>query len=151
MSELENMAIEITQIISICKKKKRVKKKKAEHTWTVVKYQMIHIAYSICAIGIPEKRGASRAEEIFEEIMALKFPKLVVTDTKPQWTPKRINTKTTKKLGISYSNKTKKKKERENLDGNQGWAGIGEDTLHTMEKIRITADFSLETIHDSRK
>lgn len=82
--------------------------------------------------------------------MALKFPKLVVTDTRPQWTPKRINTKTAKKLGISYSNKTKKKG-RENLDGNQRWAGIGEDTLHTMEKIRITADFSLETIQDSRK
>lgn len=93
-------------------KEKKSKEKKAEHTWTVVKYETIYIAYSICAIGIPEKRGESRAEEIFEEIMALKFPKLVVTDTRPQWTPKRINTKTTKKLGISYSNKTKKKKER---------------------------------------
>lgn len=129
------------------KEKKSKEKKSRAHTncgkiWNDI--------YSICAIGIPEKRGESRAEEIFEEIMALKFPKLVVTDTRPQWTPKRINTKTTKKLGISYSNKTKKKG-REDLDGNQGWAGIGEDTLHTIEKIRITADFSLETIQDSRK
>lgn len=64
----------------------------------------------------------------------------MVTDTKPQSTPKRKYTNKIKTKCIILKLKRKGKSE-----GNQRWAGIGKDNFHTMEMIRIITDLSLET------
>lgn len=92
------------------------------------------------------KKSENRVEEIFEEIRALKFPKLV-TDTKPQTqdTHTHKNAENTEEDKYQHSKQTgyiifklqKTKEKKDNLKANRSELGLRECPYIQRKKVRI--------------
>lgn len=92
------------------------------------------------------------AEEILEIIATKKYPKLVI-DTKPktkksQRTPRRINIKSTRGIILKFQ---KSKYKENNLKGGGRDERSREHSIYIGTRIRITQNFSLETMKTRRE
>ena len=144
ISDMEDRIMEITQ--SGQQTENRIKKLKSNirDLWDNIKWA------NLCIIGIPEGEEKEKGiENIFEEIMAENFPNQKETDSKiqeAQRAPNKFNPNRTTQTHIII--KMAKVKDKERI---LKAAREKQNVNYKGTPIRLSADFSTETLHARRE